>query len=93
VSVALWSIFLLLMMASWLRGRVLALLTLGYRGPRVAATSGIVAQHSQHSAVDGSYPPLAGLLRCAGVRARFLGAAFLLVRHLFFGASGVGVIW
>jgi hypothetical protein len=62
---------LLLMMASWLRGHILALLTLGHRGPRVtaatcvAATSGLVAQHSQYSTCDGSYPPLTGLLRCA----------------------------
>jgi hypothetical protein len=82
----------LLVLASWLYRGLLALLCLRHCGPRVAATSGIVAQHSQHSAGDGSYPPLAGLLRCASVRARFLGAAFLLVRHLFFGASSVGVI-
>jgi hypothetical protein len=90
-------------MASWLRGRVLALLTLGHRGPRVAAatcvaaTSGLVSQHSQYSTCDGSYPPLTGSLRCASVRARFLRAAafaaFVLIRHLLFGASSVGVNW
>ena len=29
---------LLLILASWLRGRILALLTLGHRGPRITAT-------------------------------------------------------
>jgi hypothetical protein len=54
VSVAL----LLMMASSWLRGRILALFPLGRRGTRVAATSGLVAQHSQRFRCDWSYPPL-----------------------------------
>jgi hypothetical protein len=58
-----------------------------------ALASGIVAQRSQHSAGDGNYPPLTGLLQFASVRARFLGADFVLIRHLVFGASSIGGIW
>ena len=81
-------------LVSLLCGRVLALLTLGYRGPRVvaatwvAATSRLVAQHYRYSTCEGSYPPLTGLLlRCASVRSRFLGAAafaaFVLIRLVY----------
>jgi hypothetical protein len=88
---------LLLMASSRLHGRVPALLTLGRRGPGVAvATSGLDAQHSQHSTCDGSYPPLARLLRCTSVRPRSLGATSVLVRHVFLGVSSVesvGVNW
>jgi hypothetical protein len=76
----------MLMLASWPYLGMLALL--GHCGPRVAAiciavTSGFVAQHSQHSTCDGSYPPLTGLPRRASLRPRFPGAAALvLIRHL-----------
>ena len=91
--IALLLIGLLLIMASWLRGCIMALLTLGRRGPRVAATSGLVVQHSQHSTCDGSYPPLTGSSRCASIRARLLGAALVPIRHLLFGSSSVGANW
>ena len=87
------ALLLILATGSWPRGRVLALLALGHRGPRVAATSELVDQHSQCSACDWNYPPLTDLLRCASFRARFLGVAFVLIRHLLFGASSVGVNW
>jgi hypothetical protein len=85
------ALLLILATGSWPRGHVLALLSLGHRGHRVAATSGLVDSHC--SACDWNYPPLTGLLRCASFRARFLGVAFVLIRHLFFGASSVGVNW
>ena len=95
---------MLLVMTGWLHGCTLPLLTLGHRGPRVAAASsvaatlGLDAQHSQYSTCDGSYPPLTGLLlRRASVRARFLGAAafavLVLIWHLLFGTSSVGANW
>lgn len=77
------TVALLLIMASWLRGRVLGLLTLLHR-PRVAAKSVLVAQHFQYPAGYRNYPPLSGLLRCASVGAsllRLLRVACVFVRH------------
>ena len=78
---------LLLLMASWLRGRDLALLILRCRGPRrVAATSGLAAQRFERPAGYGNYPPLCSALRCDSVAAGLLcllRAACLFVRHVF----------
>jgi hypothetical protein len=66
----------------------------GVSATGVSATSGLVAQHSQHSTCNGSYPPLTSLPRRASPRARFLGAAALvIIRHILFEASDVGVDW
>jgi len=87
---------LLLVMASWLRGRVLALLTSGRRR-RVAATSGLVAQRFQYPAGYRNYPPLSGALRCTsfgGARLLcLLRATCVFVWHFFYGKLRVETNW
>ena len=79
------------------------MLNSGHRGPRVAAapcvaaTSGLVAQHSQHSTCYGSYTPLTGLLWWASISPRPLilmtqRVACVLPCHSFYAESCVGVI-
>jgi hypothetical protein len=87
---------LLLILASRLRGRVLALLALGRREPRVAATSGFVAWHFRYLAGHRNCPPLSGPLRCASVGAGLLDllrAACVFVRHYFYGKPRAEVNW
>jgi hypothetical protein len=84
---------LLLILASWLRGRILALLTLGHRGPRITATQELLLSTFNALQATGTFPPLSGPLRRASVGAGLLRAARVLVRHFFDGKSSAGVNW
>ena len=91
------TVALLLIMTSWLRGRILDLLTLLHR-PRVAAKSGLVFKHFQYPAGYRNYPLLSGPLRCTSINIgasllRLLRVACVFVRHFCYIKSGAEVNW
>jgi hypothetical protein len=69
---------------------------LGLRGPRVAASSGLVARRFQHPAGYRNCPPLSGPLRCASAGASLLGllrATCVFVRHFLYRKPRAEVNW